>query len=860
MSTNVRRLFAGFQPSNYQLRLEPDRDSKQLRGRVVVTGQKVGRPSQRLTLHQRGLQILSAQITRHDKKGDQTFEVERINHHSSYDEVRLHTASLLYAGRYTITLEFTGSIQPTMHGVYTCNFAVDGQKQQLIATQFESIHAREAFPCVDEPEAKATFDLTLVSPVGETAISNMPAKSTAEENGKLVTVFETSPRMSTYLLAFVYGNMHCKAGKTKDGVDVRVWATKAQPLAALDFPLDVAIRAIEFFNDYYGVPYPLAKCDHVALPDFSSGAMENWGLITYREIALLADPSVASHSSREYITTVVGHELSHQWFGDLVTMKWWDNLWLNESFANVMEYVVSDALYPDWHVWNTFVGQEGLSSLRRDSIAGVQPVQMAVHHPDEIDTIFDPSIVYAKGGRLLNMLRTYLGDDAFRRGLTAYFAKHRYGNTSGDDLWAALGEASGKDVAGFMNPWLTRSGFPVVQVDQEGAELQLTQQHFLLDPAKADASRLWPVPLLSSSKELPALLETAETSATLSSPDYVRLNQGAVGHYIVHYTRPEHSAAIAALVDNKQLGVAERLMLLSDSGMLARGNQQSFGETLQLLTHYQGEDSEPVWDMIALTIADSRRFVDLDDSLENSIRAFIRPLIQKQYERLGWQEVGGEAVDDTKLRASILGLGVYARHEAITKEAIAHFERYQQDASSVPTELRSITFAAAIRSQAAGAFEYLLNLLQTTHNADLQQEALLALCLTEDNQQIDQLLARLKDSKRVRQQDLIYWFLGLLRNRQARTQMWQWLRSNWQWIADQFHGDTHYSEFPRYFASCLSTRQLQAEYHAFFADKQDQPALARNIAVGEEEIANRVDWLERDLTAVQGFFADADKA
>src|SRR5690606_2848949 len=251
-----------------------------------------------------------------------------------------------------------------------------------------------------------------------------------------------------------------------------------QPAASLDFALDIATRTIDFFENYFDTPYPLPKSDHVALPDFSSGAMENWGLVTYREIALLDDPTTTSVSSKHYIATVIAHQLSHQWFGNLLTMKWWNNLWLNESFAALMEYIAVDALHPEWNVWLDFATMESIMALRRDSLDGVQAVQVDVNHPDEISTLFDGAIVYAKGARLLRMLQHYIGHEAFQAGLKAYFATYKYGNTEGDDLWNALAGASGKDIAGFMNTWISQSGYPVVQVSQNGNDVALTQQQF----------------------------------------------------------------------------------------------------------------------------------------------------------------------------------------------------------------------------------------------------------------------------------------------------------------------------------------------------------------------------------------------
>jgi len=856
MNKNVRRLHASFHPSNYKLELNTDRDKRRITGVVYISGLKLGRPSKRLTLHQKGLKISAATIVKHDRKSDRIIAVTRINLQHSYDEVRIHCDELLHGGQYTIMLAFEAPIQDSMHGAYICNYEVDGNKQQMVATQFESHYAREVFPCIDEPEAKATFDLTMHTPIGEASLSNMAAASQNEQDGKLVTVFETSPKMSTYLLAFAFGDLQYKEVKTKHGVDVRVWATKAHQPEALDFGLDVAKQVIEFFNDYYGVAYPLTKCDHIALPDFSVGAMENWGMITYRETCLLADPASATQSGRERIATVVAHELSHQWFGDLVTMKWWDDLWLNESFANVMEYEATNAIFPDWQIWNTFVGSEGLAAIRRDSIAGVQAIKMPVHHPDEISTLFDPSIVYAKGGRLLNMLKQYLGEEDFRKGLTAYFETHAYGSTTGDDLWRALSIASGKDIASLMNPWLERSGFPVVTVAQQGTDLRLTQTHFLLDMHKADAERLWPVPLHSDNVAVPALLRTRSEHITLENVDYIQLNKEAVGHYIVRYTEAAHADAIAARAAQKKLSPSERLMLLSDSAMLARGGADTFSTTMRLLEYYAAEDSEPVWDIMALIIADSRRFIDVEPKLEAPIKALLRTLIETQYQRLGWKEKVGESSDDTKLRATIIGLGVYSDHEAITKHALSLFPAYLKDSNAVSSELRDIVFGVAVREALPGAFDYLVKLHETTQDIRLREDAMSALTITRSPAEAVKLLARVTDPHKVRAQDADIWLVFLLRNRYTREVAWQWFRDNWGWIEKIFKDDQTYDSFPRYAASAFNTRKLLEEYKTFFQPKVVQPALARNIAMGIEEIENRVAWLERDLAGIQTYFAE----
>ncbi len=852
MGNILKRLYKQFQPSHYALELDLSPDSMKFTGRVIITGKKVGPPSKRLVFHQHGLTITTASIVKRSKHEDQHIAVDRINHHSTYDEVRLHSKDTIYPGTYAVTMSFRGKIQEGMHGIYLSRYKIKSKQAVVVSTQFESHHAREAFPGIDEPEAKATFDLTIITP-NNTVLGNMPIKSQSKDSSKLVTTFDTTPLMSTYLLAFVYGDLQSKETTTKDNVQVRVWSTKAHSVDSLDYALNVVKDGIEFFNDYYGVPYPLPKCDNIALPEFSSGAMENWGLITYRESVLLVDPKTASQNNRETATLVCLHELSHQWFGNLVTMKWWDDLWLNESFANVMEYVAADALHPDWRVWDTFTSSEGLSAFRRDAINGVQAIKTPVNHPGEISTLFDPSIVYAKGGRLLNMLMNYIGEQDFKVGLRDYFVRHAYKNTTGDDLWESLGKASGKDVKAFMIPWLTQPGFPVVNVKQTDKKLTIGQTHFTLDPKKADSSRAWPVPTLCSDKSVLPLLASKDLKITLASSDFVRLNKGAVGHFIVNYQEPSHALTVARLISKHQISESERLMFLSDSSMLARGGVQAFASTLQLLEQYTNEDSEPVWDMIALILADLRRFIDSAPEIEGQIKALVRKLIETQFQRLGWQEDSDEPVQDTKLRATIISLGVYAKHKQITNHAIELFEIYKNDGAKIPAELRSTVFGAAVRNEVSGAFDYLLRLEESTSNVNLKQDIMSALTTTKISSEIKVLLDRLPYGQKVRLQDVDHWLAYLLRSRHAQEQAWDWMRKNWEWIEKNFSGDKSYDYFPRYAASALNTRKRLDEYVKFFGPYKSHPALGRNVAMGAEELSTRIEWLERDTELVRKY-------
>jgi aminopeptidase N len=854
MGKTVTRLYTQFQPKSYDVTFDIDETAMRFSGTVTIHGKKVGRPAKRITLHQHGLNITGATVTKHDKKGDQSLVVARINNQDSFNEVRIHLEDMVYPGDYSVVVDFEAPITTGMTGIYPCFFTDDKQDKQLIATQFESHHAREAFPCIDEPEAKAIFTMTLITRVDVTTLGNTPVHEQIVRDGRCITTFEPTPRMSSYLLAFVIGDLISKTTETNRGTTVSVWATTAQPADSLDFALDVSKRSIEFFEDYFDVQYPLAKADHVALPDFSSGAMENWGLITYRERVLLAYPGETAQSTFEQIALVIAHETSHQWFGNLVTMRWWDDLWLNESFANMMEYQAIDSMFPEWHVWNSFIAAEGLSALRRDAVAGVQAVKTPVNHPDEISSLFDPSIVYAKGGRLLYMLKNYIGEDAFRAGLKQYFDIHAYGNTEGSDLWAALSEVSGKDIGAFMNPWLTRSGFPLVTLAQAGTTANLTQEQFLDNPAKADLERQWPVPLFTNISGQPDEFSSNTTTLTLSSDEPMLINSGGRGHYIVRYATTAQKQAVLAMVETKQLNEAERLLLLNGASMLARAGYEPYGDVLTMLAAYANESSEPVWDIMAMVIGESRRFIDLDPSLEDTIKPFVNTLVASQVARLGWQSIADQSPADQKLRALALGLSAYADNEDTVATATRMFAAYAADNVALPAELRGLVFVIPIKNGDAAAFDFLLQLHDTTQNSDLKSDACDALTATRDTDRASQLLARLKDPKLIKPQDVDRWLVYLLRNRYTRVTAWDWMVTNWQWLEDTFKNDKSYDYLPRYAASCVNTAAYKQKFHDLFDDKQEQILLKRNIQLGFEEIETRVAWLERDLPSVQTFF------
>ncbi len=849
MAKSVTRLYDSFHPNHYDLSLDIDDSALTFTGTVVITGNKVGRPSHRISFHQKDLKILNASITHVGKRGESTITVDRINRQKSADEVRLHTTEPLLPGVYVVTIKFSGKITAPMQGIYPSNFKHNGKDKLIITTQFESNHAREAFPCIDEPEAKAMFDLTLQTVANVAVVSNMPQTSQKPAGkDRQITQFKTTPKMSPYLLAFAFGEMHSYEATTKDGVIVRSWCSVAQPAELLHYSVDEGVKILEFFTDYFGVPFPLSKCDQIALPDFDAGAMENWGMITYREATLLADPNNRSISNEQFVTLVIAHEMSHQWFGNLVTMKWWDDLWLNESFAAIMEHLAPDHIHPDWHQWELYSSTDIITTTSRDIYKGIQPVSVEVTDPNLIETIFDPTIVYAKGARLIKMLREYIGDEAFTKGLTAYFNKHAYGNTQRADLWETLSNASGKDIDALMTPWLKQPGLPVLHVDQNKQELTIAQERFMLDAS--GSHQLWPIPLLANQPLSQDLISKPNTTLTTSSKDFVVLNQYGSGHFITHYMNPDHRAAIVSAVQSRSLPTEARINILNDSLLLARHGDDSLTSTLDIIVDCATEPRDSVWGLISQAIGYARVLTDGDTESETMLKALRKKLAHKQYATLGWEDRPKDDPNTKQLRHTMIALMVASEDKEAIKTALSLYKN-AASLETLPAELRNTILAAAVKYGEASVVAELIRAYPDA-SAELQQDITSGLSATKDPAIAQKILRQaLGKDGFVRPQDIMRWFVLFLRNPYSREVAWQFLVDEWSWFQATLGQSKSFDFLPTYCASAITTKAWADTYRKFFEPKRKIKTLEHNIVLGYADIDARVAWRTRDEATIK---------
>ena len=845
----VEHFITQFVPEHYDLFLDLSRETKTFSGKVTVTGQA---KSDRISLHQKGLKIASVEVA------DQALPFTVDNENEA-----LHI-ELAEAGRVELVIAFSGKITDNMTGIYPSYYTVDGVKKEVLSTQFESHFAREAFPCVDEPEAKATFDLALRfdQVEGEVALSNMPEIDVENRKATGIWKFETTPRMSSYLLAFVAGDLQGVTAKTKNGTLVGVYSTKAHPLSNLDFSLDIAVRSIEFYEDYYGVKYPIPQSLHIALPDFSAGAMENWGLVTYREVYLVVDEN-STFASRQQVALVIAHELAHQWFGNLVTMKWWDDLWLNESFANMMEYVCVDAIEPSWNIFEDFQTGGVPAALKRDATDGVQSVHVEVKHPDEINTLFDGAIVYAKGSRLMHMLRRWLGDADFAKGLHAYFEKHQYGNTIGRDLWNALGQASGRDVAAFMDSWLEQPGYPVLTVKVENDVLKISQKQFFIGEHE-DKNRLWVVPLNSNWKGLPDTLE----AESIEIPGYAALlaeNEGALrlntentAHYITDYQGDLLEAVLGEL---ETLDNTSKLQIVQERRLLAEAGHISYADLLPVLDKLAKEKSYLVVSAVSQVIAALERFIDEGTEAEKAFNRLVAKLARHNYDRLGFEAKDGESDEDELVRQLTISMMIRSNDAEASQVASQIFAAHKENLAGLPAAIRAQVLINEMKHhETKDLVATYLDLYTHATDAVFKRQLAGALAYSTDADNIQILIGSWKDKFVVKPQDLSSWYLQFLGHQATQETVWVWARENWDWIKAALGGDMSFDSFVIFPSHIFKTEQRLAEYKAFFEPQLSDLALSRNIRMGIKDIAARVDLIKREKAAVEAVVAQYAKA
>jgi len=609
-----------------------------------------------------------------------------------------------------IEMRFTGELNDKMAGFYRSTYKnKDGSTGILATSQMEPTDARRAFPCFDEPALKAEFTITLIADKNLTCLSNMDVASEVEvtsdvtKTTKKAVKFNKSPLMSTYLLCFIVGELNY-IETDKFRLPVRVYAPPNQDIEHGRFSLELAARTLDFYEKTFDSKFPLPKMDMVAIPDFAAGAMENWGLITYRVVDVLYDEKTSGAATKERVAEVVQHELAHQWFGNLVTMDFWDGLWLNEGFATWMSWYSCNIFYPEWKVWQGYVTDNLQSALGLDSLRSSHPIEVPVKRADEVNQIFD-AISYSKGSCVLRMISTYLGEDVFMEGIRQYLKKHAYGNTQTGDLWAALSAASGKDVSKTMDIWTKNVGYPVITVTENDDKktINVKQNRFLrtADVKPEEDQVLYPVFLglrTEAGVDESLTLIEREKNFDIASTDFFKLNADHTNIYRTSYT-PERLKKLGENAKNGLLTVEDRAGMIADAGALAASGYQKTSGVLNLLKGFDSESEFVVWnEIISRLSAIQGAWVFEDRKIKDGLESFARELVSAKAHKAGWEFKETDGHVEQQFKAMLFGSAGLAGDEVIIAAAKDMFAKFAKgDKSAIHPNIRGSVFGMVLK-------------------------------------------------------------------------------------------------------------------------------------------------------------------
>lgn len=837
------RLGAHIKPERYQILLKPDLEAFVFEGEETILLTLI-KEAKKITLHAKDLEIVSAVVVCNKEK---IFAL-KISYDDATETATFTFPKTLKKGKAKLTLIFRGVLNDKLQGFYRSQYEVDGKTYHLATTQFEATDARRAFPCFDEPAAKAVFEVKLVVPSKSTALSNtIPTAIHEHEGGYKIVEFAPTPIMSTYLLAFIVGDFEHIERKTKEGVLVRVFTTPGKKHQS-EFALDCAVKTLSFFTKYFDIPYPLPVLDMIAIPDFAMGAMENWGAITYRESALLIDPDHSSAAARQWVALVVAHELSHQWFGNLVTMEWWTHLWLNEGFASYIEYLAVDHLFPSWDIWTEFVTSDLGTALSLDALKHTHAIEVEVRHPDEISEIFD-AVSYSKGASVIRMLADYLGEKDFRDGLRYYLKKHSYKNTSTIHLWEAFEKVSKKPVTQMMNAWTKKAGHPVLSVSKKGNNIEIEQSRFFSSPlsrAEAKDKTVWstPVSLVADTHKTvqKILVNKKSTHVALSQKSsWVKLNTGETGVFRTKYS-PELLAALKDPVARKELSTIDRLGILRDVFDLVCAGDISTVDALDFVSAYKNETEYAVWQEIASGLSVVDALVE-GESYGTHFKDFAREMFGPMVKHVGWKKKDGEGHTDALLRSLILAsAGRYEDEDTITR-AQKMFTTIRKGKNPIPADLRSVVYGTVARNGGPATYAEFVKI----HNT---------VTLHEEKNRIAGALGRFRDegilkkvlefslSKDVRPQDAYRLTSGVILNIHGREIGWKFLKQKWPVFLERYGAQKSLS----YVISPLGsyhTNRAADDIEKFFK-KNPAPGAERTLQQTLERIRAKSAWLARD--------------
>ncbi|KAI8630705.1 peptidase family M1 [Xylariaceae sp. FL1651] len=868
---------ATVKPSHYELSISSmNFGDWSYQGNVSIDV-SVGEPIKEIVLNALDLSLENAEIAVHHTKASQSFQTTTFSYDEKKQRATLQFAEEIPASQQaTLKIAFKGTINNDMAGFYRSKYKPvvpaatsvpkDDNFHYMFSTQFEACDARRAFPCFDEPRLKATFDFQIETPDDQVALSNMPVKSVSKtRDGFQVVSFERTPVMSTYLLAWAVGDFEYVEAFTErryngKQIPVRVYSTRGLKEQGR-WALEHAPKTIDLFSESFGIDYPLPKSDLLAVHEFTHGAMENWGLVTYRTTAVLFDEKTSDARYKNRVAYVVAHELAHQWFGNLVTMDWWDELWLNESFATWAGWYAVNQFHPDWQVWAQFVNEGMEMAFKLDGMRSSHPVHVPVQDALDVNQIFD-HISYLKGCSTLRMLVNHLGEKTFLKGVGEYLRKHAYGNAKTEYLWQALSEASGADVNKLMGNWIEKIGHPLITVAEEPGQISIKQHRYLStgDVKPEEDETVWWVPLGLQGKvgeqgiQTLALTEKDTTIRDIDN-DFYKLNSNATGFYRTNYP----PARLAKL--GTQLGRLSNEDKISMIGSAADLAFSGYGTTPTLLSFIQGFGSETnhlVWAQVLDSLNAVKAIFGDDETIKKGLEKFSLKLVGDAVEKVGWEFTEDEDYLSGLLRKRLLLNAAANGHPAVMEKALSLYDSWASQGTHFHPNLRTVVYRTAIKTKPAEAVQALKKGWYTDSSIDGKEVCLASLGHTRDPELIEKaLLPFLFDisppapaSESVPSGDMHYLGGALAANSIARPLQWKYVQENWDQVTTKMANPVVLDRFVRISLNKFTDVKCIDEIDAFF-DGKDTSSFDRTLEQVKDAIRGRAAYRSRDAQAIK---------
>ncbi|XP_076127017.1 endoplasmic reticulum aminopeptidase 1b [Alosa pseudoharengus] len=888
---NSMRLPDNVQPLHYDLLIHPNLTSLDFTGEVDIKFE-VQKDCSTIILHSKDLQISNAALLKSDGSVDGPLQVLE---YPAFQQIALLSDSVLFRANkvYTVHLKFAANLSESFHGFYRSSYRTSNDEVRFVAsTQFEATSARAAFPCFDEPAYKSSYSIRIRREGRHIALSNMPKIKTLELPGGLFEdQFDVSVKMSTYLVAYIVSDFQSISKTSEHGIKISVY-TVPEKIGQAEFALHAAARLLDFYDDYFDIPYPLPKQDLAAIPDFQSGAMENWGLTTYRETALLFDPEKSSASDKLGITMVIAHELAHQWFGNLVTMQWWNDLWLNEGFAKFMEFVSVNITNPELQVEDYFLGK-CFEAMEVDSLPSSHPVSTQVENPAQIQEMFD-DVSYDKGACILHMLRDFLTPEAFKLGIVRYLKRYSFQNTVNRHLWESLtnicesdgmdegrftdggycscaGAQSGAskwhgddelDVKAVMESWTLQEGFPLVTVEVRGREVRLSQERYLKSDKPSHTSEfLWQVPLTyitSHSSTVHRFLLKTKTDVLYlpTEVEWIKFNVDMSGYYIVHYDNANWDAIAKLLRRNHTaLSSNDRASLINNVFQLVSVGKMSLDRALDVSLYLSKETeimpvTQGLSELVPLYKLMEKR--DMED-LENQMKGYIVWLFRDLIDRQEWSDEG--SVSQRMLRSYLLMFACVRGHPPCVHKASQLFQKWKESDGnmSLPTDVNMAVFAVGARTEEG--WNFLMEKYKHCLYTSLKSRIKSALTISPLAHKLKWLMEQSLKGEVLKTQDLPYVVTSVSRNPKGYKHAWDFLQVNWETLVKKFDLGSHsISHMVIGVTSQYSTTSMLDEVRGFFGSlSEEKGAALRCIQQAYENIEENIRWTDKNLPLLQAW-------